>query len=60
MCVRSFVDIGLVPVSFHYTDYFLSVKSGMGQVENQMRWVQKINNIRNRAMEIVNTDLIYN
>ncbi len=28
--------------------------------ENQMLWVQKINNIRNRATEIVNTDLIYN
>lgn len=30
------------------------------KAENQMRWVQKINNIRNRATEIVNTDLIYN
>lgn len=26
--------------------------------ENQMLWVQKINNIRNRAMEIVYTNLI--
>ena len=26
---------------------------------NQMLWVQKINNIRNRATEIVNTELIY-
>lgn len=30
------------------------------KAENQMLWVQKINNIRNRAMEMVNTDLIYN
>ena len=27
--------------------------------ENQMLWVQKMNNIRNRAMEIVNNELIY-
>lgn len=27
--------------------------------ENQMLWVQKINNIRNRAAEIVYTNLIY-
>ena len=27
--------------------------------ENQMAWVQKMNNIRNRATEIVNTELIY-
>ena len=27
--------------------------------ENQMLWVQKMNNIRNRATEIVNTELIY-
>ena len=29
------------------------------KAENQMLWVQKINNIRNRAMEIVYTNLIY-
>ena len=26
---------------------------------NMMLWVQKMNNIRNRAMEIVNVDIIY-
>lgn len=26
---------------------------------DQMKWVQKMNNIRNRAIEIVNTELIY-
>lgn len=31
----------------------------MLKAENQMLWVQKINNIRNRAMEIVYTNLIY-
>lgn len=30
------------------------------KAENQMLWVQKMNNTRSRAMEIVNTDLIYN
>lgn len=29
------------------------------KAENQMIWVQKMNNIRNRAMEIVNTKIIY-
>jgi len=30
------------------------------KADNQLEWVQKMNSIRNRAMEIVNTDLIYN
>lgn len=29
------------------------------KAENQMLWVQKMNNIRNRATEIVNVELIY-
>lgn len=29
------------------------------KAENQMLWVQKMNNIRNRATEIINADLIY-
>ena len=29
------------------------------KAENQMEWVSRMNNIRNRAMEIVNNDLIY-
>ena len=29
------------------------------KAENQMEWVQKMNNIRSRATEIVNNDLIY-
>ena len=29
------------------------------KAENQMEWVQRINSIRNRAMEIVNTGIIY-
>lgn len=28
--------------------------------ENQMEWVARMNNIHNSAMEIVNTDLIFN
>lgn len=30
------------------------------KAENQMLWVQKMNNIRNRATEIVNAELIFN
>ena len=29
------------------------------KANNQMLWVQKMNNIRNRAMEIVNTEIIF-
>ena len=29
------------------------------KAENQMLWVRKMNNIRNRAMEIVNAELVY-
>ncbi len=29
------------------------------KAENQMLWVQRMNNIRNRAVEIVNAELIY-
>jgi hypothetical protein len=27
--------------------------------ENPMKWVRRINNIRSRAIEIINSDLIY-
>ena len=30
------------------------------KAENQMEWVVQMNNIRNRATEIVNNDIIYN
>ena len=29
------------------------------KVNNQLEWVQKMNSIRNRAMEIVNVELIF-
>ncbi len=29
------------------------------KAENQIEWVSRMNNIRNRAIEIVNADLIY-
>jgi hypothetical protein len=29
------------------------------KAENQMLWVQRMNNIRNRATEIINAELIY-
>ena len=40
----------------------LSEKEGITEklkAENQMLWVKRMNNIRNRAMEIVNSELIY-
>lgn len=30
------------------------------KAENQILWVQKMNNIRNRATEIINKEVIYN
>ena len=50
------------------TTMFLRLVKELAEKENvteelkatdQMLWVQKINNIRNRATEIVNTELIY-
>lgn len=29
------------------------------KTDNQIEWVRKMNNIRNRAIEVVNTDLLY-
>ncbi len=29
------------------------------KADNQLEWVQKTNNIRNRAIEAINNDLIY-
>ena len=40
----------------------LAEKEGLTEAlkaENQMLWVQKMNNLRNAAMEIVSSDLIY-
>ena len=40
----------------------LAEKEGVTEAlkaENQMLWVQKMNSIRNTAMEIVSSDLIY-
>ena len=40
----------------------LSEKEGVTEqlkADDQMMWVRKMNNIRNRATEIVNTELIY-
>ena len=40
----------------------LAEKEGVTEqlkVDNQMLWVARMNNIRNRATEIVNTELIY-
>ncbi len=40
----------------------LAEKEGVTEklkAENQMLWIQRMNNTRNRAMEIVNAELIY-
>lgn len=40
----------------------LAMQEGISEqlkADNQMLWVQRMNNIRNRAAEIVNSELIY-
>ncbi len=40
----------------------MAVREGVTErlkARDQMLWVQRMNNIRNRAMEVVNNDLIY-
>ena len=40
----------------------MTVREGVTErlkAQNQMLWIQRMNNIRNRAMEVVNNDLIY-
>ena len=40
----------------------MTVREGVTEqfkVQNQMLWVQRMNNIRNRAIEVVNNNLIY-
>ena len=44
------------------TEKQLAAREGVTEqlkVQDQMLWVQRMNNIRNRAMEVVNNDLIY-
>ena len=41
-------------VIYRYTDW-----NGELKADNQMEWVGRMNNIRSRAMEMVNNDLIY-
>lgn len=58
----------LVDTNEQAEDMFFRLVSGMAKAEgiterlkaeDQMLWVQRINNVRNRAMEIVNEELIY-
>ena len=40
----------------------MAVREGVTEqlkAQDQMMWVQRMNNIQNRAMEVVNNDLIY-
>ena len=49
-------------ISRHTAQKQLAEKEGVTEqlkAENQMLWVKRMNNIRNRATEIVNAELIY-
>ena len=58
----------LADVEQQAQDFFLRLVKDLAEKENvteelkasdMMLWVQKMNNIRNRAMEIINAELIY-
>ena len=58
----------LADIEQHAQDLFLRLVKELAEKENvteklkstdMMLWVQKMNNIRNRATEIVNAELIY-
>ena len=58
----------LADINEHAEDMFFRLVKDMAKsegiteqlkAENQMLWVQKMNNIRSRATEIVNSELIY-
>lgn len=58
----------LVDIEQHAQDLFLRLVKELAEkenvneelkAENLMLWVQKMNNIRNRAIEVVNTKLIF-
>ena len=58
----------LADIEQHAQDLFLRLVKELAEKENvteklkstdMMLWVQKMNNIRNRATEIVNADIIY-
>lgn len=62
------LNIYLADINEQAEDMFLRLVNQMAEresvteqlkAENQMEWVQRMNNIRSRAREIVNTDLIY-
>ena len=61
-------DSYLADVNEHAEEMFSRLVSEMMEregvterlkAENQMEWVRRVNNIRNRAREMVNADLIY-
>ena len=62
------LDSYLADIDKQAEDMFLRLVEQMAEregvieqlkAENQMEWVGQINNIRNRAMEIVNHEVIY-
>ena len=63
------LDSHLADIDKQAQDMFLRLVKQMAEregvteqlkAENQMEWVCRMNNIRSRAMEIVNADLIFN
>lgn len=69
MSMNNTLHTHLVDINEQAEDMFFRLVNDMAKAEgiteqlkaeNQMLWVQKMNNVRNRAMEIVNVELIYN
>ena len=68
MIMNNTLHTHLADINEHAEDMFLQLVNDMAKAEgiteqlkaeNQMIWVQRMNNVRNRAKEVVNHDLIY-
>ncbi len=69
LCLSGKLNVYLADINAQAEDDFLRLVKEMAaaegvtetlKTEDQMAWVQRMNNIRERATEIVNWDLIYN
>jgi hypothetical protein len=53
-CIASCIDFVKIPQALVYTKFGMTSKAS-----DQMLWVQRMNNVRNAAQEVVLNELIY-
>ncbi len=68
MLLKGTLNAHLEEIDRHANEMFERLTTQLAKVEgvteqlkadNQLEWLRRMNNIRNRAMEIINNDLIY-